>query len=415
MMTRYRQRAPLPLAMLVALATGLSTMPAQAVDDGLLEARRGFFTGIGGAVRFRNIEDLFPVVEVAAADRTAPLPYGDLDSLDDLRYEYDGESLDLQTFLVGNRSNALLVIKDGAIVTEIYRNGATAEDRFMSFSTGKSITSTLVGIARDEGLIASLDDPLTNYIPKLRGSAYDGVTIRQALQMSTGTDFSEDYEPPEDAGDEWVSPFQAAIDTTLFRQEARFSDYATTFARKDPPGTVFNYNTFDTGLLGTLVANASGMPFEQYLEKKLWQPAGMEADAALVLDGPPGTGEPLAGGGYLMRLRDYGRFGLLALNAGRANGRQVVSAEWLREATAPDPDRPDLHPPKLEDGNGYQHQWWLFEQGDYSAEGVFGQFVYVNPAERLVIVKLSYWVEAWTEEEALSAKAFFRAVADHLR
>ncbi len=383
------------------------------VDDGLLESRQVFFTGVGGAVRFRNLEPLFPITEIEAPGASWELPYGDLDALSDLVYQHDNRRLRLHDFLTENRTNALLVIKDGKVVTEIYRNGADASSRYLSFSTGKSITKTVVGIATDEGLIDSLDDPLNNYVPKVAGSAYDGVSIRQVLQMSSGTDYTEDYEEEITDPDD-PSKFENALNATLFTQESRFSDHALKFKRVARPGTRYVYNTFDTGMLGTVVANASGMPFETYLERKLWQPAGMEADAALLLDGPVGVGEPLVGGGYLMTLRDYGRFGLMMLNGGKANGRQVVSTEWVKEATRPDPERPYLHPPNLEDGNGYQHQWWLFDDGSYSAEGVFGQFVYVNEAENLVIVKLSYWENAWESEKAKATKAFFDAVAAHL-
>ena len=384
------------------------------IDDGLFEARQSFFNGVGGAVRFRNLEPLFNTVIIKTGGKTWDLPYDKNQTLDELSFQHADKEYSLDEFLVSNRTNALLVLKNGKIVTELYRNGSNENDLFMSFSTGKSFTSTLIGMAVEDGYINSIDDQLMKYLPKLKGSGYDGVTIREALQMASGVDYREDYEPPADAGPDWVSQFEDSLNKTLFGEEMHFSDYAATLQRIHPPGTVFNYNTFETMVLGSVVSSATGMRLEEYFEKRLWQPAGMEADARLILDGPAGQGEAAAGGGYLMTLRDYGRFGLMFLNEGKADGKQLISAEWVKEATHPDPDKPFLQVGAVDKNTGYQFQWWLLADDNYTAEGVFGQWVYVNPAAQLVIVKLSYWENAWElsfEEEAL---AFFDAVVEHL-
>ena len=183
------RRLALALAALVAVA------PARAaVDDGLLEARvASFENGVGAAVTFRNFHTLFHTERVPAGPNPWELERTPVD-LSVLRYEFDGGSYDLAHFLEHNRTNALLVLKDGKIVQEIYRNGANEESRFISFSVGKSLTSSLLGLALAQGALPSLDAPVTTYVPKLKGTGYDGASVRDLMQMSSGVHMNEDYD-----------------------------------------------------------------------------------------------------------------------------------------------------------------------------------------------------------------------------
>jgi hypothetical protein len=211
--------------------------------------------------------------------------------------------------------------------------------------------------------------------------------------------------------------FAEGIYQSWFSEAVRFSDFAATLGQAAAPGTVFNYNTFDTQVLGSVLEGATGQRFTEFLGEALWRPLGMESDLLMTMDSAGADREAMAGGGYLMTLRDFGRFGQMMLNGGVAHGRRIHPEAWVREATAADPTKPFLQVGQIDDGGqglGYQHQWWLFPQGDFSAEGVFGQFIYVMPRHNMVIVKLSYWEGAWEPEQALESVAFFNALGDFL-
>lgn len=398
----------------LALATLVAVAPARAaVDDGLLEARvASFENGVGAAVTFRNFHTLFHTERVPAGPNPWELERTPVD-LSALRYEFDGGSYDLAHFLEHNRTNALLVLRDGKIVQEIYRNGAKEESRFISFSVGKSLTSSLLGLALAQGALPSLDAPVTTYVPKLKGTGYDGASVRDLMQMASGVHMNEDY----DIHSEKPNLFAEGIYQSWFTEALRFSDFAATLDRAAPPGTVFNYNTFDTQVLGSVLEEATGRRFNDFLGEALWGPLGMESDLLLIMDSAGDDREALAGGGYLMTLRDFGRFGQMMLNGGVADGRRIHPHAWVNEATQADPARPFLQVGAIDDDGvrvGYQHQWWLFPKGDYSAEGVFGQYIYVMPRHKLVIVKLSYWEEAWVAEKAQESLAFFNALGEFL-
>jgi CubicO group peptidase (beta-lactamase class C family) len=265
----------------------------------------------------------------------------------------------------------------------------------------------------DRGLLPSLDVPVSTYVPKLKGSGYDGATVRDLMQMSSGVKMNENY----DIHSSEPNLFAEGIYQSWFSEAVRFSDFAATLEQASPPGTVFNYNTFDTQVLGSVLEGATGQRFTEFLGEALWRPLGMESDLLMTMDSAGDDREALAGGGYLMTLQDFGRFGQMMLNGGVADGRRIHPHAWVDEATQADPARPFLQVGAIDDDGvrvGYQHQWWLFPKGDYSAEGVFGQYIYVMPRHKLVIVKLSYWEEAWVAEKAQESLAFFNALGEFL-
>jgi len=168
----------------------------------------------------------------------------------------------------------------------------------------------------------------------------------------------------------------------------------------------------DSALLGWVVETATNMRISKYMEERLWQPAGMEADAMWLLDGPPDLGREMAGGLFVARLRDYGRFGLLFLNKGRADGRQVVPEAWVTEATQPNHPAVDFGALSDDPDMGYGYQWWLRKNGAYSAQGVYGQLIYIVPEKNVVIVSLSAWPDIWNPDLEFESYAFFEAVAE---
>lgn len=329
------------------------------------------------ALTFRSMDQLFTTRAVPHSGSAWKLPRAD--HAMDFSYRFDGKTHGASDFLERTYTNALLIMKDGRIVTEIYRNGSDERTRFMGWSMTKSITSTLVGAALADGLIRSLDDPITRYLPELKGGGYDGVSIRQILQMRSGVDYEERYD--------FANPGIAARNhiAALVKNAARFADPARTIARAHPPGAVFAYKTIDTAVLGWLIERVSEGSVAAYTARKLWEPIGAEADGFYIMDGPPGVGREFSGAGFNATLRDWARFGQMILDGGVADGRRVVSGDWVKQASAPaGPEDAAL--------GGYGFQWWTTANSDaFSALGLQGQYVHVDPATRTVIVKLSYF------------------------
>ncbi|MEL1251506.1 serine hydrolase domain-containing protein [Aurantiacibacter gilvus] len=287
-----------------------------------------------------------------------------------------------QDFAQSTYTDAMLVLRDGQIVFEDYRNRFSADERHIGFSMSKTIIAMLVGQALARGEIDSLDQAAVIYWPALRGGGYDGVTIRQLLQMRSGADIVERY----DFGD---NPSLAACihETAIVLNRARFADFGIAVGRREAPGTSFNYATLDTAVLGRVLENATGTPLAQLTTERLWQPLGSESNAFWLADGPPGAGRSLAGMGFNATLRDFARLGQLLLDQGVVGDRRVLPDGWVTEMTTMLP----LDPASPMPGYGYQ-TWQLGnEPGAFAAVGLAGQFIYVHPASRTVIVKLSHF------------------------
>jgi CubicO group peptidase (beta-lactamase class C family) len=316
-----------------------------------------------------------------------------------------GQSYDYPQFAERTYTNAFLVIRHGKVVFEDYRNRSEPMTRFLSMSMAKTITSMLVGIALSEHTIASLDDPAEKYVPELKGSGYEGVTIRQILQMRSGIDYEERYDfgaHPSFAG--------KLHEQAIVLNKMRFAAGALETKRKEAPGSRFNYSTLNTMVLGWILENATGEKLEDYTREKLWGPLGAQADAYWIADGPPGAGRALNGMGFNATLRDFGRLGLMMLNKGKAGNVQVVPADWIKQATTMLP----TGAPKGEGGfPGYGFQIWQVddEPGAFAAVGLAGQFIYVSPATDTVIVKLSYEPMAAPPSVEAETVGYFKAVA----
>ena len=360
-----------------ALPENLREAPLSEVPVAVQLLRWHMLDGDVNALTFRSMDQLFTTRAVPHSGPAWTLPRAD--HAMDFSYRFDGKVHSASDFLERSYTNALLILKDGRIVTEIYRNGSDERTRFMGWSMTKSITSTLVGAALADGLVTSLDDPITRYLPELKGGGYDGVSIRQILQMRSGVDYEERYD--------FAHPGAAARNhiAALVKNVARFADPARTIARAHPPGAVFAYKTIDTAVLGWLIERVSGGSVAAYTARKLWEPIGAEADGFYIMDGPPGVGREFSGAGFNATLRDWARFGQMILGGGVADGRRVVSSDWVKQASAPaGPEDAVL--------GGYGFQWWTTANSDaFSALGLQGQYVHVDPATRTVVVKLSYF------------------------
>lgn len=370
--------------------------PPSSVPPAIQQLRREMLDPGVNVLTFRSMDRIFttrtvpragPVWKMRRADRAL-----------DFTYEFRSERYTPEQFLERTYTNALLVMKDGRIVAEVYRNNTDERTRFIGWSMTKSITSILIGCALAERRIESLDDPVTRYLPELAGGGYDGVTIRQILQMRSGVDYEERYD--------FENPGVAARnhERALVRNVARFADVARTIGRAHPPGTVWAYKTLDTAVLGWLLEKVTGGTVSAYTAKCLWEPLGAEADGFYIMDGPPGEGREFSGAGFNATLRDYARIGQMMLEGGVADGRRIVSEEWVRESTRPaEPKGP---------WPGYGYQWWLVDgTAAFQAIGLQGQYIYVDPASRTVIVKLSHFPPGDNRALEEETAAFFAAAS----
>lgn len=334
---------------------------------------------------YRNMDKLSPTRRVAAGDKPYPLPK-DEDDLGDVEIITEGFVMTVNDYVKRQNVAGLIVVKDGKVVYERYELGNTAESRWISYSVAKSVTSLLVGAAIKDGYIKSVDESVTDYLPRLKNSSYDASTIRNLLQMSSGVQWDEDYADPE--SDINTVPWHTLSVYEYLRQKPRVS----------APGDVFNYNTAETNLVGTLLRSAIGNNLSTYLSEKIWQPFGMERDAYWVLS-EPGGGE-FGGSSLNATLRDYARIGLFAMQNGELqNGHRVLPDGWMDESIAPSKGH-----------EGYGYLWWLRGGGVYFARGIFGQGIYINPAENVVIALNSARADASVARDKALQAALFDAL-----
>jgi CubicO group peptidase (beta-lactamase class C family) len=351
---------------------------------------------------FEHSDALFPVNTVLRKAPVRPLPPSST-KLADVHFKSDSHDFDLFDYLAYNRVAGLLILKDGKVVLENYALGASPQTRWPSFSIAKSFSSTLVGAALQQGLISSLDDPLTRYVPQLKGGAYEGVSIRNILQMASGVKWDETYTDPK-------SDRRKLLELQLAQKPGAIVSYMNALPRAGAPGSLWNYSTGESFLVGALIEGATHKPLATYLSETLWSRLGMEQDATWWLESPGGMG--LAGSGLGATLRDYARFGLFVQQDGVLDGQRIVPEGWFREAGSA-----HVIGGKSVD---YGYLWWPLPAGDsihqgaFQGIGIFGQHLYINPAEKLVIVVLSAWPKPNPSAHILSDESFFAAVATSL-
>jgi CubicO group peptidase (beta-lactamase class C family) len=306
--------------------------------------------------------------------------------------------LDVDSYMAGQRSAALIIVHDGKVRLERYGLGFDGRGRWTSFSVAKSITSTLVGAALRDGHIRSMDDKVSDYIPQMKGSAYDDVSIRQLLTMTSGVRWNEDYgDPNSDVARFNNHQPEPGVDALV--------SYLRRLPREVPPGTRWNYSTGETNLVGILVSQATKRPLSAYLSEKIWVPAGMEQHATWLLSR---TGHEISGCCIQAASRDFARFGLFILDGARANAHGIVPEGWLAEATT---ERVAIGQP----GRGYGYQWWTYADGSYAAIGIFGQGIFIDPKRKLVIASNANWAGGASDRTARGARdAFYRAVQQAL-
>ena len=349
---------------------------------------------------FREAKNVFEYRDVRRGGEVWELPRAEGFAMPAI--EAAGETRDYARFAEHTFTNAMLVLKDGLIVFEDYRNRMTAETRHTAFSMSKTITAMLVGIALDRGEIDSLNDPAEKYVPRLAGSGYEGVTIRQILQMRSGVDYEERYDfgaNPSFAG--------KLHEQAIVLNRMRFAEGALETKRGNAPGSAFNYSTLDTMVLGWILEEATGETLEAQMEQRIWQPLGAEAEGFWLADGPPGAGRALNGMGFNATLRDFARLGQLMLDDGMRGETRILPEGWIKQMTAMTPTGGGGFP-------GYGFQTWQIDEepGAFAAVGLAGQFIYVHPQTRTVIVKLSHYPPVEPPSVTPEVLAMLKAIAN---
>lgn len=404
MRTRLRAASAIALLGIALLAlpgcgSPGSTRPAAAGDADASTARAPtigerreatlFWTQAEREAGFRNMQALFPSDVAAAGERVRALPEGAPLAL-------SGGEAWLDGYMREHHVAGLMVLQDGQVRLQRYGLGFDAGQRWESYSVAKSVTSVLLGIALQQGHLRGLDDALTAYVPELRGSAYEGVTVGQLLTMTSGVRWNEDYaDPASDVARMYLGP---CVDG-----QAHALSYLRALPREHPPGTHWNYNTAETDLLGIVVERATGMPLAHYLSDVIWRPYGMDADATWIRDECDGSNT--GGSGLSATLGDYARFGQFMLEGGRIDGHQAIAEAWMQGAvrgqdSAGAPER------------GYGYLWWTDTDGSYQAAGIFGQMLYVDPSRDLVIAQLAAWPRATSSGLVAARRGMIAAVKD---
>jgi CubicO group peptidase (beta-lactamase class C family) len=302
--------------------------------------------------------------------------------------------MNVEIYMREQRTAGLVIIQDGKLRLERYGLGFDANGQWTSFSVAKSFTSTLVGAAIKDGFIKSIEDKVSDYIPHLKGSAYDDVSIKQLLTMTSGVRWNEDYEDKNSD----VALFnehkaEPGVDATV--------SYMRTLSREAPAGDKWAYKTGETNLIGVLVSSATGKTLSAYLSEKIWAPFGMEHNGSWLLGS---TGHEISGCCIQASTRDFARFGQFMLAGAQIDGKPVLPEKWIAAATTRQADIG--HP-----GKGYGYQWWTDDDGSFAAQGIFGQGIFIDPKRKLVIASNSNWPKA-TDYDTVGAQreAFYKSV-----
>jgi hypothetical protein len=351
---------------------------------------------------FSNMKELLYFVDLPKSGAAHEWPV-DLQDLPE-KFDYHGEDLSINDILVDTSTTALVVIKDGTIVYEDYFQGTGKDDLRISWSMSKSFVSALFGVALENGDIKSLDDQVTDYVPSLKGSAYEGTTLRNVLHMASGVEFNEDY--LDKKSDINRMGRALALGTSL-------DDFAASLkTRAFEPGSGRQYVSIDTHVISMVIRNATGQTFQQYLLDNLWSKMGPSSDAFILTDKEENA---FALGGLNMTTRDYALFGELFRHQGRRGDVQIIPADWVTESTQNSAPA-DINAQPL----GYGYQWWLPEHadGEFIAGGIYGQNIYINPKAGIVIVKNAAHLEFDdTDKVRLGHRdrnfEMFRGIAEH--
>jgi CubicO group peptidase (beta-lactamase class C family) len=321
---------------------------------------------------------------IEAGDKVHPLPKGAPLKI----------ATSIDSYMKDQRTAGLVIVQDGKIRLEKYGLDFDGNGKWTSFSVAKSFTSTMVGVAIKDGAIKSLNDKVSQYIPGLKGSAYDDVTVEQLLTMTSGVKWNEDYgDPKSDVAKLSNYTAEPGVDVSV--------SYMRKLPREAPAGTKWVYKTGETNLIGVLISSATKKNLSQYVSEKIWAPYGMEQDASWIL-GP--SGHEISGCCIQASTRDFARFGQFIMDGGMINGASILPEGWIAAATT---RKANIGT----DGKGYGYQWWTYDDGSYAAQGIFGQGIFIDPKRKLIIASNSNWPKA-NDPNTVGAQreAFYKSV-----
>ncbi len=363
---------------------------------------------------FQHIREILPTAPVwrgrGRASRLERRP-ADLDALSFLAP--DGMPTTVADWLAGSFTDGFIVVHRGRIVFERYFNGMNERTLHLSQSMAKSITGTLAGILAGEGVI-DVEAPLTEYLPDLARTAYAGAALRHVLDMTSGVRFTENYEDigsdiaTSDVASSWKPPQPGrTYPASMWEQVMGLT------VKEREHGSLFVYRSIETDVLAFALEAATGKRFVDLVSEHLWSRLGAEEDACFTVDA---AGYGLADGGFNATLRDYARFGLLHLDAGMANGRQVLPAWWIEDTRKGNPALFGAPYTETLPHGAYRNCFWIEDHRGraYLARGVFGQMIYIDPDHQMVAVKLSSWPEFVSVPRNVLTLTALRAIAQTL-
>ncbi len=330
------------------------------------------------AQNFQNMADHYPVMSLKKSNRPLILPERKYYQPKG-QFSFEGNQYDIKQYLTDTRTEGLIILHHDTIIYEEYYEDLEKNEQHISWSMAKSFTSALIGIYYEKQLF-QLDDPVTKYLPDFKGTGYDGVSIRNLLNMSSGVGFNEDY------GDFYsdINRFGRA-----FAVGSPIREFAKSLENARPQGTFNHYVSIDTQVLAFLLMEITGKSITELTQIHLWDPLGMEYDGSWIVDE---DNIEIALGGLNASLRDYTKLGICYKNNGFLNGNQIIPSEWIKSSLLMDQDHlvPGKH--NLSSNiHGYGFQWWIpvNNQNAYAMGGIYNQYVYIDPVNDIVIAKLS--------------------------
>jgi CubicO group peptidase (beta-lactamase class C family) len=364
---------------------------------------------------FQHVREIVPTARIGRG-QSGPLELErHLRDLGSIVFEPPGGgTMTVAEMLDQTSTDGFLVLHKGEIVTERYWNGMTSSTTHLLQSVSKSVAGTVAGILAGRGLIDP-ERPVTEYVPELAGTSFDGATVRHVLDMSTGTRYDETYA----AADADVRLTEEVAGWRPAREGLPFANIYQQIADLENSrghGEAFEYRSILTDLLGWILERAARTPYAELVSRELWSQIGAEHDAEITIN----QGITLPDGGMCVTLRDLGRFALLNLREGRMGERQIVPREWVLESRHGDEVSKVAYaagePLNERSGWLYRNQWWVIDpdQGISTALGIHGQFAYINPPADVVCVKLSTWPDALDLEKGGICLAAFAAIAETL-
>ena len=365
---------PFITSLIIILLTGISCTPK---TENTFVPRDPMIEDI--EYSFIHMDEYLPIKVVEKANQPFIFPSVENSELPQ-EFDHNGTTFNTMQYIDSSYTQGLLLIHNDTIKYENYWRGQQEDTRHISWSVAKSYISALFGIAMEDGYIKSIDQTVEEYLPELIGSGYEGVKIKDVLQMSSGIYFDETYSDPQ-------SDIQQYWQGFVFGKSQ--DEFAASLRNEKTPGTYNNYVSIDTHVLGMIIVKATGKSLTEYLEEKIWKPIGTEFNTYWIVDA---NGMEMALGGLNATLRDFAKLGRLYLNKGNWEGKQIVPKDWVKISTSSieehlQPESKNSSSP----GIGYGYQWWVLDgdEGEFLAWGVFNQYIYVNPSTNTVIVKNS--------------------------